>query len=770
MSSVFMTKNNNESTQTKTITKKRVVDIIDMFGLLRNHKDSEFLEALAGNHAIDLNYRDNQENHLITYAIRFNKLDIVKALLNRGARYDVVDRSGRSILYDAIESDFMDILQVVVDHASNAVGILVTDIKDIMGAIPLHYAIKFRNLHAVKILMKAGTKVYVSDQAGYNAIHLAVKSKDLEIVKAVAEIATTLDGKTKRGETALHIAINYQYDEISKYLLESGADPNITDDESDFSPAHYAVGWNNYEILKLIIDHGGRVDRQDVHGNVPLVYCVKEGNDRCFDLIMEHGVDLNTWNVDGKIVLHEVLDNYDTQTSKKYVDALIGESNVSHQDSHGNTPLHYLVYLEIWKEYLDILRTKRLNIFARNSNNQMVVDFVEGTDQDLLISVTVDSYIHILKTEDESEWTDEVHKICCRNLTNMTDEQVKKLRNIANKPRAKKETLCKQIIEDRLRDTLAKIREGKLECCQKSYPMETLDIIDIEEGVLLDITTFTGSLLDVLMGLIYLLKIHQNACSTLSMDSSPNQSLCDFYKSMGLIMNGRCEFLNFEIVWIEYKLYMIDNFGDLFRDCVKSDARFIIIPLGIEMKTGSHANYLIYDKQIKELERFEPHGGTTPIGFNYNSKQLDDILEQYIESLDPDIRYVRPDEFIPKIGFQIMDSQESRTHRIGDPGGFCALWGVWYVDQRLTYPHYSRDKLIKELFSNIASRGISYRNLIRNYSRNIVRERDRLLSKVDLDINDWLNERYSNNTLDRLMSLLNTEIKICCSSTGRNST
>src|SRR5690606_27676201 len=128
--------------------------------------------------------------------------------------------------------------------------------------------------------------------------------------------------------------------------------------------------------------------------------------------------------------------------------------------------------------------------------------------------------------------------------------------------------------------------------------------IDITEGVSLDITTFTGSLIDILFGLLYLLKTHSNACSTLSHDSSPNNKLCDFYRSMGLIISGRCEFLNFEIVWIEYKLYMIDNFAELFRECENTGSRFIIIPLGIEMKTGSHANYLIYDKTIKEIERF----------------------------------------------------------------------------------------------------------------------------------------------------------------------
>jgi ankyrin repeat protein len=732
--------------------------IVKMFRLLRNHEDAKFIKYLDSNAALDLNYRDSQENHLITYAIRFNKPDIVKKLLKKGARYDVVDRVGRSILYDAIESDFIDVLKVVLDHSRDAVGIMITDIRDTNGNIPIHYAIKFKNTQAIRLLIASGSKLYMADDDGYNSLHMAVKTKDLQIVKSIVNVLSNLDAKTLKGETALHIAINYQYNDIATHLLEHKADPNITDDESDFTPVHYAVGWNNYRILESLIKHGAQIDSQDIYGNTPLIYCVKEHHDRCFNIIMKQNPDLNVWNIDGKNVLHEVLDSYDEEHSKKYVDSLISNSNVSHQDSHGNTCLHYLVFLGLWKEYIDILKTKRLNIFAQNSNSQMVIDFVENDDYELLIDITVESYLTILRLEDPKMWTDEINKICSRNLTQLTDDQLTVLKK-ESKSKKSSEKLCSSIIEDRLRQTVADIREGKIECCQKSYPYNVEDVIDLQEGVLLDITTFTGSLLDVLIGLLHLLKIHSNTCSTLSMDSSPNQVLCDFYRSMGLIMSGRCEFLNFEIVWIEYKLYMIDNFADLFNECVESSARFVIIPLGIEMKTGSHANYLIYDKQIKELERFEPHGGTTPIGFNYNSKQLDDILEQYIISVDPDIKYIRPDEFIPKIGFQIMDSQEAQTHRIGDPGGFCALWSIWYVDQRITYPHYSRDRLITELFSNIREKGISYRNLIRNYSRNIIRERDRLLGKVDLDINDWLNERYSNTTLDKFMSILNSEIR-----------
>ena len=744
-----------------------IVTVIDMFELLKNHEDDIFISNLNKYTDLDLNYRDSQENHLITYAIRFNKKRIVSALLDKGSRYDVVDRLGRSILYDAIESNYVDILRIVLEHAQKAIGIMITDIRDSSGSIPIHYAIKFKNITMIQMLIDAGSKLYIADDAGYNSLHIAIKTKDISIVKTITSYMQNLDAKTIKGNTALHIAINYQFTDIATHLIEAGADPNISDDDTDFTPLHYAVGWNNIEIVDILIKHGADVNRQDFYGNTPLTYCIKEKHDRCFDLIIKQKPNLNNWNIDGKIVLHEVLDSYDPSDPlyKKYIDALIEDSNLSYQDAYGNTCLHYLVYLKLWKNYISILEKKRLNIFAKNSNSQMVVDFISEKMEDfsLLINTVVKSYIYLLQKTKKKEWTDEIHKICARNFVDLTDDQIEVLKKNtitkSDKVDSSASALCFGVIKDRILETLKQIRTNQLECCQKSYPSNIGKEISIKEGIMLDITTFTGSLLDILFGLLYLLKKHPNACSTIGRDPNPNQALCDFYRSMGLIMSGRCDLLNFEIVWIDYKLYMIDNFADLFNKCSKSATRWIIIPIGIEMKTGSHANYLIYDKNIKEIERFEPHGGTTPIGFNYNSKQLDDILDRYFTSIDQNIKYIRPETYIPKIGFQMMDSQEERTYRIGDPGGFCALWSIWYVDQRLEYPHYSRDKLIKLLFSNIHEKGIKYRNLIRNYSRNIIRERDDVLASVGLSINDWLNERYSNQTLDELMLRLYDELR-----------
>src|SRR5579872_2593813 len=80
-----------------------------LFEYIRNHDWENFKNLLDSDDTIDVNVRDIYSNHLLTYAVRFNRLDIVTLLLDKGARYDIVDRMERSILYDAIELNFNSI-------------------------------------------------------------------------------------------------------------------------------------------------------------------------------------------------------------------------------------------------------------------------------------------------------------------------------------------------------------------------------------------------------------------------------------------------------------------------------------------------------------------------------------------------------------------------------------------------------------------------------------------------------------------------------------
>jgi hypothetical protein len=106
-----------------------------------------------------------------------------------------------------------------------------------------------------------------------------------------------------------------------------------------------------------------------------------------------------------------------------------------------------------------------------------------------------------------------------------------------------------------------------------------------------------------------------------------------------------------------------------------------------------------------------------------------------------------------------MDVGENKKRKIGDPEGFCALWAIWYVDMRLTYKDISRNELVKILLRTMKSTNVSFRNMIRNYGKNIIDIRDNILNRSEMNINDWLNDQYTDIQINTVMTQLNKEIE-----------
>ena len=138
---------------------------------------------------------------------------------------------------------------------------------------------------------------------------------------------------------------------------------------------------------------------------------------------------------------------------------------------------------------------------------------------------------------------------------------------------------------------------------------------------------------------------------------------------------------------------------------------------------------------------------------------MDKLLEQKFKNIDENIKYISPAEFLPKIGFQLFDAIENKKRKIGDPEGYCALWSIWYTDMRLTYKDYDRKKLVKLLLKIIKLNNISFKNMIRNYGKNIIDIRDDILKKSNLDINDWLNDQFTDLQVNNVLNNLIVEIE-----------
>jgi ankyrin repeat protein len=745
-----------------------------LFNYVKKNMWAEFIEYLKNNDDIDVNIRDNTYNYLINYTIIMNNIDALSLLIHRGAKLDMVDQDGRSILFLPIKLGFIDVLKLLLHFNKITIGISLVDMKDVKGNIPLHYAITFKNIEAVNLLIKNNSNVNYTDNNKLNALHHAINSKNIEICSAILNTNVDINSTNKMGENALHLACNFQLVEIVKLLVDKGININAQDLEHEFTPLHYAINLNNLNITEYLIQHKADPNIQDSLGNTALHYTVDEDNLELFVYLLTSEytnkiINLNLHNYESKLVIHTVLEKLIINNNEYYTDyigQLINESNLNFQDYSGYTPLHYISMNNLWKKFKPILEKKKLNVFIPNVDKKRPIDYIDKIDKndkinktniDEYLTMVINSYIYVLRNT-QAVWNNEWENMCNKELfaNKLNESELKLLKsNLKNKKINNNTDICIELVKQKVYDMYNDKNTNINNYCnnntnlQISYPVKKgKKCVMISEGSNVEFCTFTGVTLDILIGLVYLLDKHKIACGTLDKQFMDNKDLCKYYKSIGIATKSRCEFLNFEIVWVNFNIHTSSNFVANFKKCTK---RFIIIPIAIELKISNHANYLIYDGTKKEVERFEPYGAYPPQNFDYNPTLLDKMLNNMFTNIDKDIKYFRPKDYMQKIGFQFFDSIETYTKKIGDPGGFCALWSIWYTDIRLTYYDIDRKSLINKMFKSIKLQQVSYKNLIRNYSTNITNIRDQLFKTANITINDWINDQYTDKQLNTII-------------------
>ena len=98
-----------------------------------------------------------------------------------------------------------------------------------------------------------------------------------------------------------------------------------------------------------------------------------------------------------------------------------------------------------------------------------------------------------------------------------------------------------------------------------------------------------------------------------------------------------------------------------------------------------------------------------------------------------------------------------KTRKLGDPGGFCAVWCLWFASNRIKYPDVKPNKLITTLVNKIKYNNLSFKNMVRNYSKEITDYRDSILLQVNMDINHYLNNQYNLDDIKKIEQLVHNQ-------------
>ena len=209
-------------------------------------------------HGADVNAMNKRGRTALLLGCFYRQMDSVRVLLEAGADPTIADEEGFSCLHTAVDGRCSkDFLQELIDHGAHI------DAKRKDGTNAVLSACRTGQSESVRFLLEAGDDVNIVKPDGNTILHVAVHGNcSKETLQTIVEHGVNVNVLNNRCETALILACDTAQAESIKFLLENGADPNISDTEK-YTCLHAAVVANSTnETLKTLITHKADLDTQ----------------------------------------------------------------------------------------------------------------------------------------------------------------------------------------------------------------------------------------------------------------------------------------------------------------------------------------------------------------------------------------------------------------------------------------------------------------------------------------------------------------------------
>jgi len=100
---------------------------------------------------------------------------------------------------------------------------------DNLGETPLCGAVRFGNVHIVRLLLEAGADTHIEDKDGRLPVYWACANHNAKfdnILTILLDHTDDLDCSDNSGETLLLAAVRYNRTKAARLLVEKGADVN----------------------------------------------------------------------------------------------------------------------------------------------------------------------------------------------------------------------------------------------------------------------------------------------------------------------------------------------------------------------------------------------------------------------------------------------------------------------------------------------------------------------------------------------------------------
>lgn len=348
-----------------------------VYAILEN-TDNNTIKYLLSKEGNGVNKKTHDGRTYIFWAAYKNNLKLMKYLVSKGARTNIVDDHGDTILNFAASTGQTN--TKMYDYLIKISANIKTD-KNRKGAnVLLLVAPYLENDSLVRYLLSKGASLEDTDNNGNGIFEYAAKGGNISFLK------TLIDKGVTKGENTMIFAsqgIRRKKNTLQTYkFLESVGVKTNCIDENGKNPLH-AIAYNNKDLAtyNYFISKGVNVNLQDNKGRSPFMNAANNNSLEIIKFLSKKITNINSKDKKGRSALIMSVQSNTKEVVKFLLDM---GANINTEDADGNTLSYYLINIFKTVEFED-----KLSILEKNG---LVINKLQHSKNTLLhIAVTKDN-------------------------------------------------------------------------------------------------------------------------------------------------------------------------------------------------------------------------------------------------------------------------------------------------------------------------------------------------------------------------------------------
>lgn len=216
-------------------------------------KNTDVLKLFLENGIAVDNCNSTKGDTALHIAVEQANLEHVKLLIEYGADVNKTNYIGNTPMMQLCHEN-LDILKILLDQ-----GTILTACNS-TGQMQTYYALSFGSREAVELLLQY-IDLSVKDMNGQSTLHYLITNENPGVFKELEGKNFDANALDKSGTSLLHLAVKHSNPELVTFLLDHGANVNVSKFSTDFTPLF--IVFDSYEsekdakkCVEILLEHG----------------------------------------------------------------------------------------------------------------------------------------------------------------------------------------------------------------------------------------------------------------------------------------------------------------------------------------------------------------------------------------------------------------------------------------------------------------------------------------------------------------------------------